>query len=119
MRRQNHLLALLDRSRRMPTQCLENYDRKGTGGSAKRRTTARDEYAFLGAAKRGDSAAFEILCKQSADTVFRVARRITRSNEDAEDVVQESFQLAFIHLKGFKAIPGFQRGCPALPSMLP
>jgi len=81
---------------------LENYDRKGTGGSAKRRTTARDEYAFLGAAKRGDSAAFEILCKQSADTVFRVARRITRSNEDAEDVVQESFQLAFIHLKGFK-----------------
>ena len=85
----------------MPTQCLENYDRKGTGGSAKRRTTARDEYAFLGAAKRGDSAAFEILCKQSANTVFRVARQMMRNNEDAEDVVQESFQQAFIHLKSF------------------
>jgi len=53
----------------MPTQCLENYDRKGTGGSARRRTTARDEYAFLAPAKRGDSAAFEVLCIQSADTV--------------------------------------------------
>jgi len=27
---------------------------------------------------------------------------MTRNNEDAEDVVQESFQLAFIHLKNFK-----------------
>jgi RNA polymerase sigma-70 factor (ECF subfamily) len=62
---------------------------------------ARDEYAFLVAAKRGDPAAFENLCKQSASTVFRVARRMVRNNEDAEDVVQESFQQAFIHLKSF------------------
>ncbi len=62
---------------------------------------ARDEYAFLVAAKRGDPVAFENLCKQSASTVFRVARRIMRNNEDAEDVVQESFQRAFIHLKSF------------------
>ncbi len=86
----------------MSAQCLENYNREGTGGPARRRTTAKDEYAFLVAAKRGDSAAFEILCKQSADTVFHVARRMMRSKEDAEDVVQDSFQLAFIHLKGFK-----------------
>src|SRR6266436_5506080 len=62
---------------------------------------SRDEYAFLVAAKRGDPVAFENLCKQSASTVFRVARRIMRNNEDAEDVVQESFQQAFIHLKSF------------------
>jgi RNA polymerase sigma-70 factor, ECF subfamily len=86
----------------MSAQSLENYNRKGTGGPARRRAMARDEYAFLAAAKRGDSAAFEILCKQSASTVFHVARRMMRSNEDAEDVVQESFQLAFIHLKSFK-----------------
>jgi RNA polymerase sigma-70 factor (ECF subfamily) len=61
----------------------------------------REEYAFLVAAKRGDSAAFEILCKQSANTVFHMARRMMRNNEDAEDVVQESFQQAFIHLKSF------------------
>ena len=86
----------------MSAQCLENYNREATGGPARRCTTAKDEYAFLVTAKRGDSAAFEILCKQSADTVFHVARRMMRSKEDAEDVVQESFQLAFIHLKGFK-----------------
>ncbi len=86
----------------MSAQSLQNYNRKGTGEPARRRTFAREEYAFLVAAKRGDSAAFEILCKQSANTVFHVARRIMRNNEDAEDVVQESFQLAFIHLKSFK-----------------
>jgi len=86
----------------MSAQSLQNYNRKGTGGPARQRTIAREEYAFLAAAKRGDSAAFEILCKQSANTVFHVARRMMRSNEDAEDVVQESFQQAFIHLKSFK-----------------
>jgi RNA polymerase sigma-70 factor (ECF subfamily) len=62
---------------------------------------AREQYAFLAAAKRGDSAAFETLCKQSASTIFHLARRMMRNNEDAEDVVQESFQQAFIHLKTF------------------
>jgi RNA polymerase sigma-70 factor (ECF subfamily) len=86
----------------MTAQSLENYNSKGTGGPARRRTFASEEYAFLAAAKRGDSTAFEILCKQSANTVFRVARQMMRNNEDAEDVVQESFQQAFIHLKSFK-----------------
>jgi len=86
----------------MPAQSLESYNREGTSGSAWRRAFAREEYALLSAAKRGDSAAFEILCKQSANTVFRVARQMMRNNEDAEDVVQESFQQAFIHLKSFK-----------------
>jgi RNA polymerase sigma-70 factor, ECF subfamily len=86
----------------MSAQGLENYNGKGTGAPARRRMIAREEYAFLAAAKRGDPAAFEILCKQSANTVFHIARRMMRSNEDAEDVVQESFQLAFIHLQSFK-----------------
>ena len=85
----------------MSAQSLENYNREGTGGSASRRTFAREEYALVAAAKRGDSAAFEILCKQWANTVFRVARQMMRNNEDAEDVVQESFQQAFIHLNSF------------------
>ena len=85
----------------MSTQYLETYNGNGAGRPAKRRTNARDEYALLLVAKTGDSAAFEILCKQSANTVFHIARRIMRNNEDAEDVVQESFQQAFIHLKRF------------------
>jgi RNA polymerase sigma-70 factor (ECF subfamily) len=86
----------------MSAQYLETHNEKGMGAPARRRTIAREEYAFLAAAKRGDPAAFEILCKLSANTVFHIARRMMRSNEDAEDVVQESFQLAFIHLKSFK-----------------
>jgi RNA polymerase sigma-70 factor (ECF subfamily) len=85
----------------MSVQSLENYNRKETGGPTRRRMIERDEYDFLAAAKRGDSAAFEILCKQSASTVFHVAQRMMRNNEDAEDVVQESFQRAFLHLKSF------------------
>jgi RNA polymerase sigma-70 factor (ECF subfamily) len=85
----------------MSAQSVENYSRKQTGEPAIRRAIVGEEYAFLAAAKRGDSVAFEILCKQSANTVFRVARRIMRNDEDAEDVVQESFQRAFIHLNSF------------------
>ena len=72
---------------------------------ATRRTqgaTAREEDGFLVAAKRGDSVAFETLYKQSAKKVFHIARRMMRCKEDAEDVMQESFQLAFVHLKSFK-----------------
>ena len=85
----------------MSTQYLETYNGSGAGAPARRRTQAREEYALLLAAKTGDSAAFEILCTQSANTVFHLARRIMRNNEDAEDVMQESFQQAFIHLNRF------------------
>jgi RNA polymerase sigma-70 factor, ECF subfamily len=85
----------------MSAQSSQNYDRKRMDRPAKRSTFARQEYQFLAAAKRGDSAAFETLCKRSANTVFRLARRMMRNNEDAEDVVQESFQQAFVHLKSF------------------
>ena len=84
----------------MSEQSFENYNATETGRT--QRAIAREEDAFLVAAKRGDSTAFEVLCKQSASTVFHIARRMMRSKEDAEDVMQDSFQLAFIHLKSFK-----------------
>jgi RNA polymerase sigma-70 factor, ECF subfamily len=84
----------------MSEQSLENYNATETGRTE--RAIAREEDASLVAAKCGDSTAFEVLCKQSASTVFHIARRMMRSKEDAEDVMQESFQLAFIHLKSFK-----------------
>ncbi len=84
----------------MSEQSFENYKATETGRA--QHTIAREEDAFLVAAKRGDSTAFEVLCKQSASTVFHIARRMMRTKEDAEDVMQESFQQAFIHLKSFK-----------------
>ena len=74
---------------------------KETGERVRQGMTAKEECTLLTAAKRGDSAAFEILCKRAANTLFHVALRIMRNTEDAEDVVQESFQLAFVHLQSF------------------
>ena len=85
----------------MSTQHLATYNGSGVDSPTKRRMDARGERALLRAAKMGDLVAFEMLCKQSANTVFHLARRILRNNEDAEDVVQESFQQAFIHLNRF------------------
>src|ERR1700693_1416593 len=85
----------------MSTQYLETYNGSGADSLAKQRMDEKDERALLLAAKTGELVAFEILCKQSANTVFHLARRIMRNNEDAEDVVQESFQQAFTHLRRF------------------
>ena len=80
---------------------------KETGKLVRQRMTAREEYIFVAAAKRGDSAAFETLCKQATSTVLHVAWRMMRNNEDAEDVLQESFQQAFIYLGSFNGASRF------------
>ena len=84
----------------MSEQSLQNYN--AAKADRTQHTIAAEDKAFLVAAKRGDSAAFEALCKQYARMVFHIARRMMRTKEDAEDVTQESFQSAFIHLKSFK-----------------
>jgi len=85
----------------MHAQDLKNDHGRATGWVGERLTIPREESEFLAAAKRGDSAAFETLCIQSASKVFHVAWRMMRNNEDAEDVVQESFQRALVHFGSF------------------
>jgi RNA polymerase sigma-70 factor (ECF subfamily) len=58
--------------------------------------------ALVAAAKRGDSQAFETLVLRHEQRVLAVAQRITNNREDAEDVAQESFHKAFLHLGGFQ-----------------
>jgi RNA polymerase sigma factor (sigma-70 family) len=60
-----------------------------------------DDERLVGAAKIGHKAAFDELSRRHAKKIFHVAHRITRNRQDAEDVVQESFVRAFIHLKSF------------------
>jgi len=67
-----------------------------------RLAVVNEDHELVKAAKNGDSAAFGFLCTQSAKMVFNTARRMMRTKEDAEDVVQESLRLAFVHLKSFK-----------------
>jgi RNA polymerase sigma-70 factor (ECF subfamily) len=63
----------------------------------------RDSDATLvSAAKRGDAHAFEKLALRHKRRVLAVAQRITNNREDAEDVLQESFYSAFLHLSDFQ-----------------
>jgi RNA polymerase sigma-70 factor (ECF subfamily) len=56
---------------------------------------------LVAAAKMGHRTVFDELYRRHAHGMFRVAQRITRHREDAEDVVQESFLSAYLHLRSF------------------
>jgi RNA polymerase sigma-70 factor (ECF subfamily) len=65
------------------------------------------DHALVTAAKRGDTHAFDELLSRHKRRVFAVALRITKNREDAEDVAQESFHKAFLHLGGFQQASQF------------
>jgi RNA polymerase sigma-70 factor, ECF subfamily len=58
--------------------------------------------ALVAATQRGDKQAFEELFLRYERRVFAIARRITSNREDAEDVVQDTFHKAFLHLDTFQ-----------------
>ncbi len=66
-----------------------------------------EDMALVAAAKGGSSHAFEVLFDRHARRILRVAQRVTGSQEDAEDIVQQSFQKAFIHLQTFEGRSSF------------
>lgn len=53
-------------------------------------------------AKAGDDDAFTDLVNQYERRVFRMAKQITQNDEDAEDVLQETFLKAYSHLDDFQ-----------------
>ena len=57
--------------------------------------------------RRGDHEAFRILVERHSRAVFRVAYRLTGHEQDAEDVVQETFLRAFRQLGQFEARSSF------------
>jgi len=60
------------------------------------------DMTLVAAAKNGNRQAFEVLVGRHEQKILAVARRNTRTREDAEDVVQQSFQKAFLHLHQFE-----------------
>jgi RNA polymerase sigma-70 factor (ECF subfamily) len=53
-------------------------------------------------AKKGDTEAFGRLMVEYQSKIYRLARRMTETDEDAEDVLQEAFIKAFRSIGGFK-----------------
>ncbi len=64
--------------------------------------TAFDELALVNRARAGDMRAFSDLVARYDRKIFRLAKHITQSDEDAEDVLQEAFLKAFEHLGEFQ-----------------
>lgn len=61
----------------------------------------RNEQQLIAAAKSGDRSAFGELCERHTRQIFRVAVRVMRNREDAEDAMQDSFLNAYVHLRTF------------------
>ncbi len=90
----------------MPSKVVGEIDKSGLGNLSLV-DPASDDAALVVAAKSGDGHAFEILVGRHEQRIFFVARRMTRTREDAEDVVQQSFQKAFTHLHNFEGRSAF------------
>jgi RNA polymerase sigma-70 factor, ECF subfamily len=60
------------------------------------------EIDLVHSAKRGDINAFEELVRRYTKRIFCIAHHITRCHEDAEEVTQETFLKAFVHLEDFE-----------------
>lgn len=65
-------------------------------------TEPQSDEQLVELARNGDETAFPELVKRYSRRILRVARNITNNDEDAEDVLQESFLKAFTHLDGFQ-----------------
>ena len=63
---------------------------------------ASDELSLVERAKAGDAEAFTELVKRYERKIYRLAKHITQNDEDAEDVLQETFLKAYEHLDGFQ-----------------
>jgi len=76
---------------------------------ADRQNIARqdEEATLVLAAKCGDGHAFEVLIRRYQRRTLAVVRRFTRIQEDAEDIVQQSFHKAFVHLHKFEGKSSF------------
>jgi RNA polymerase sigma-70 factor (ECF subfamily) len=64
--------------------------------------TGFDESALVSQAKAGDQNAFAELVNRYERKIYRLAKNITRNDEDAEDVLQDAFLKAYTHLDNFK-----------------
>ena len=63
--------------------------------------------SLVAAARRGDELAFETLVRRHRPRIFALALRYARVREDAEDIVQQTFQRAFLYLHQFEGKSSF------------
>jgi RNA polymerase sigma-70 factor (ECF subfamily) len=91
---------------REPTKAPVPKAKTGRGRARTRRrkkqTVEERDRELVRSAKKGDTNAFGKLMLEYQSRIYRLARRMTETDEDAEDVLQEAFIKAFKSLSGFK-----------------
>ena len=70
-------------------------------------TDAAPEQMLVVAAKNGDQEAMETLFRRHRQKILRIVLRYAHVREDAEDIVQQSFQKAFVYLHKFEGKSSF------------
>jgi len=74
--------------------------------SASQRVTTSDSQ-LVAAAQRGEPAAYAELCWRHREMVFRTVLKIIGNVDDADDVLQDAWMSAFIHIGSFEGRSSF------------
>jgi RNA polymerase sigma-70 factor (ECF subfamily) len=74
----------------------------GPGSSASEENQALDDDEVVARVRAGDRLLFEVLMRRHNRKVFRAARAILRSDDEAEDVMQHAYVRAFEHLAEYE-----------------
>jgi len=91
----------------LPTKLKDNIDREEAAIASIDSLPRDGDMTLVAAARNGNRRAFESLVKRHQQRILFVVGRITHRREDAEDVVQQSFQKAFTHLGEFEGRSAF------------
>lgn len=62
--------------------------------------------ALVSRARRGDEAAFEAIMRRYNRRLYRLARGLVKDEDEAEDVVQETYVIAYLKLASFNGPDG-------------
>ncbi len=95
------------RDRTVPAKFIDNIGKEKAAIAYTHSLSDKGDMTLVAAAKNQNRQAFEVLVRRHARRIFFAARRMTRTREDAEDVVQQSFQKAFVHLHQFEGKSSF------------
>ena len=90
----------------MPT-LVKEFDKRAQAVPPVRTGAEGDESALIAAAKSGNAQAFEALIARHRQRILAIALRRARVRQDAEDIMQQTFQKAFLHLHQFEGRSSF------------
>jgi RNA polymerase sigma-70 factor (ECF subfamily) len=91
----------------MSTKLVNKFHKRAAAIPPLRILAEEDDAALVTTAESGSNEAFEVLVRRHRARILSVAWRFTRNGEDAEDITQQAFQKAFVHLRQFEGNSSF------------